>query len=66
MTHHIDLEDLNLKFLVEDLPESREEVDSVSKQVISFECGSESLPKYFVNSDIHAVQKEKPRLRTVS
>ena len=59
-------EDLNLKFLVEDLPESRDEVDSVSKHVINFESGTAAyLPKYCLDSENRAVKNETRRLRTV-
>jgi hypothetical protein len=59
-------EDRNLRFLLEDVPEDRDEVDSVSKQVINFESGSVYLPKYFIDSENHAVRKGTRRLRMVS
>lgn len=59
-------EEFELGFLREDLPEGDDEVDSVSKQVINFEHGAVYLPKYFVDSNNHAVKKETRRIRTVS
>ena len=59
-------EDLNLKFLDESVPEERDEVDSISKQVIDFESASAYLPKFFVNSENQVVKQETRRSRTVS
>ena len=58
-------EDLNLRFLLEDIPEDRDEVDSVSKHVIDFESRP-VLSKYFIDSESRAVKQEATRLRTVS
>ena len=60
-------EDRNLRFLVEDVPESRDEADSISKHVVNLECGSAGhLPKYSLDSENRAVKQETKRLRTVS
>ena len=58
-------EDLNLRFLLEDIPEDRDEVDSVSRHVIDFESRP-VLPKYFVDSENRAFKQKTTRLRTVS
>ncbi len=59
-------EDLHLRFLLEDVPQDRDEVDSISKHVINFESGSAYLPTYFVDSENRAVKQETRALRTVS
>ena len=59
-------EDLNLRFLVQDVPESRDEVDSISKHVVNLESGSAVyLPKYSLDSENRAFKQEARRLRTV-
>ena len=60
-------EDRNLKFLVQDVPESRDEADSISKYVVNLESASAVyLPKYSLDSENRAVKQETRRLRTVS